>query len=204
MRRKKAVRLLAVIGCSVMILGALSACASGDQAAGNGSAQQEVQTDQEDAAKQQEDETQNNKEQTEEIKPVESSEAEGSESEEVEVSEELMSILKHIHAEVEVGTSGSSLQVVNPTAKLMDWGVAAQEEDAVIRNTVQVYMEGLGSDEQAEFSEQLDFVYDTYQTLLENGQEGYLDDAGYTGDSYPWSDSPIQPIETVHQAAQSI
>lgn len=56
--------------------------------------------------------------------------------------------------------------------------------------------------EQREFTEKFASVYDAYQKLLGPDAEELLEDAGCEDAAYPWSDAPVETIETIYEVVQ--
>lgn len=117
----------------------------------------------------------------------ESADASSSASADAASAEKLTSVLTEIRNDVQVGTAGSSLSAAGPTMALLNWSLMTQADDATITETVNAYLDTLSEDELAEFTEQMQTIDDTYQTLMgddESSRSEYFSDAGVDASNF--------------------
>lgn len=115
---------------------------------------------------------------------------------------DLDKILEEIRADIQPGTAGSSLTSVRVAADLLDWGTKTTLNKEDIKSETVRWLSDKGNEEQLEFSQKLETVYDAYQQLLgENGEE-LLTSSGYNGSGYPWGSSPVEAIEALVDTVQ--
>lgn len=77
-----------------------------------------------------------------------------------------------------------------------------KESTMEIKREVVEWMSEKGNDEQVNFSRKLSSVYEAYQQLLGSDAEKLLVSAGCDDTGYPWSDSPVETIETIIDLVQ--
>ena len=88
---------------------------------------------------------------------------------------DLDKVLEEIRTDIQPGTAGSSLTSVRVAADLLDWGTKTTLNKEDIKNETARWLSDKGNQEQLEFSQKLEAVYDAYQQLLgENGKKSYL------------------------------
>lgn len=91
---------------------------------------------------------------------------------------------------------------VRVAADLLDWGTKTTLNKEDIKSETVRWLSDQGNQEQLEFSQKLEAVYDAYQQLLgENGEE-LLASSGYNGSGYPWGSSPVEVIEVLVDTIQ--
>ena len=91
---------------------------------------------------------------------------------------------------------------VRVASHLLNWGVGTSMGTEEIKSQVLAWLSEKGNDEQVAFSQKLSSVYDAYQELLGSNAEELLASAGGDMSGYPWSDSPVETIETIIDVAQ--
>ncbi len=110
-------------------------------------------------------------------------------------------ILDEIDQTVLVGTAGSSLTAVQGAVKLLDWGVGTGLDAEEIKAATERWLADKDEETKAEFIEKLTSVDNMYQELLKDDAESLLETAGCADAAYPWSDGPVDSIESVMAAA---
>ena len=109
-------------------------------------------------------------------------------------------ILDEINQNTTVGTAGSSLTAVQSAVKLLDWGCATGLDPEEIREATVAWLSDKGNDEQVEFAAKMESVDEAYHKLLGEGAEDLLAAAGCEDSAYPWSSTPIEPVEAIMEA----
>lgn len=111
-----------------------------------------------------------------------------------------MTILDDINENVQVGTTGAYMTAVQAAAKMLDWGTGTGLDSQEIKDATVSWLMDKGNDEQVAFAEKLRSVDDAYHKLLGADAQELLESAGCENTSYPWSDTPVETIETVMDA----
>lgn len=109
-------------------------------------------------------------------------------------------ILDEIDASVTTEVSGSSLPVVQAAVKLMDWGVNTGLNTDEIGDAVSTWL-AAKNENLTEILYKLELVDGVYQRLLTEDAQKLLDYAGCENVEITWASNPIEPIETIMQAA---
>lgn len=109
-------------------------------------------------------------------------------------------ILDEISQNTTVGTAGSSLTAVQSAAKLLDWGCATGLDPEEIKAATVAWLSDKGNDEQVEFAAKMESVDEAYHNLLGEGAEDLLAAAGCEDSAYPWSSTPVEPVEAIMEA----
>lgn len=115
---------------------------------------------------------------------------------------ELTNILDEINTDIQQGTAGTYMNSVRVASHLLNWGVGTSMGTEEIKSQVLAWLSEKGNDEQVAFSQKLSSVYDAYQELLGSNAEELLASAGGDMSGYPWSDSPVETIETIIDVVQ--
>lgn len=92
--------------------------------------------------------------------------------------DQLTTVLDDIGKNVQLGVTGSSLKAVPYAVKLLDWGAASTMTQSEIKSAVAAWLSDKGNDEQVSFSQQMDLIDTTCQTLMGSGARDLLDSAG--------------------------
>lgn len=116
---------------------------------------------------------------------------------------ELIQMLGNIQDNVELGTSGSYMTAVRAASDLMNWGVGTSLTTEQVRKTTIDWLMYKGNDESVEFGNKFAKVYEAYRTLLGSDDKDLLDSAECDNAAYPWSDEPLDTIETIYEAVGS-
>ena len=116
-------------------------------------------------------------------------------------SELQLPILDDIDQNTTVGTAGSFMSAVQSAVKLLDWGIHTGLDPEEVRAATVAWMADRGNDEQVAFAEKLSLVDEAYQKLLTSEAETLLSSAGIEDTERFWTDSPVEPIEAIMQAA---
>ena len=114
---------------------------------------------------------------------------------------ELIAVLEGIQLNVTGGTTDSRMTAVRSAAALLNWGVGTEMTEEEIRSTVIDWMTPKGNDESVDICNKLALVDEAYKELLGDHAKELLDSAGCENAAYPWSDQPVETIETVMTAA---
>lgn len=112
-------------------------------------------------------------------------------------SAELVGLLDEINQDVTTGTTGSYMAAVPIAVKFLNWGVGTEMTTDVISMAVIDWMAPKGNDELVAFSEKMSVIDEIYQALLGEDTKDLLSSAGCDSAPYPWSDQPIETIETI-------
>ena len=89
--------------------------------------------------------------------------------------DQLTTVLDDIEKNVQLGVTGSSLKAVPYAVKLLDWGAASTMTQSEIKSAVAAWLSGKGNDAQVAFSQQMDLIDTTCQTLMGSGARDLLD-----------------------------
>lgn len=115
---------------------------------------------------------------------------------------ELKNVLDEINTDIQPETTGNYMTSIRVASHLLNWGVGTSMGTEEIKREVVEWMSEKGNDEQVNFSKKLSSVYEAYQQLLGSDAEELLNEAGCDDAAYPWSDSPIETIETIIDVVQ--
>ena len=114
--------------------------------------------------------------------------------------DQLTTVLDDIEKNVQLGVTGSSLKAVPYAVKLLDWGAASTMTQSEIKSAVAAWLSGKGNDEQVSFSQQMDLIDTTCQTLMGSGARDLLDSAGCQNVKGGWPVQASDRIEAVLEA----
>lgn len=115
---------------------------------------------------------------------------------------ELKNVLDEINTDIQPETTGNYMTSIRVASHLLNWGVGTSMGTEEIKREVVEWMSEKGNDEQVNFSRKLSSVYEAYQQLLGSDAEELLVSAGCDDTGYPWSDSPVETIETIIDVVQ--
>lgn len=110
-------------------------------------------------------------------------------------------MLDDIEKNVQLGVTGSSLKAVPYAVKLLDWGAASTMTQSEIKSAVAAWLSGKGNDEQVSFSQQMDLIDTTCQTLMGSGARDLLDSAGCQNVKGGW---PVQASDRVEAVLEAV
>lgn len=113
---------------------------------------------------------------------------------------ELVTILNEMEAETDLETSEN--HAVLAAASLMNWGVGTPLTVEQIRKVTEEWMSEKSQEGQSEFTQKFSYIYDAYQKLLGEEAEELLAAANCNYAAYPWSDSPLETIETIAEVVR--
>lgn len=99
------------------------------------------------------------------------------------------------------GAAGSSLKAVPYAVKLLDWGAASTMTQSEIKSAVAAWLSGKGNDAQVSFSQQMDLIDTTCQTLMSSGARDLLDSAGCQNVKGGW---PVQASDRVEAVLEAV
>ena len=109
-------------------------------------------------------------------------------------------ILDEINEAVTVGTSGSSLLVVQEAAKLLDWGENTGLGTDEISDAASTWLAAKNND-LTDCLKKLELVDEAYRKLLTDEARELLDSAGCEDVEITWGSDPVEPVEAIMQAA---
>ena len=109
-------------------------------------------------------------------------------------------ILDEINEAVTVGTSGSSLLVVQEAAKLLDWGENTGLGTDEISDAASTWLAAKNND-LTDCLKKLELVDEAYRKLLTDEARELLDSAGCEDVEVTWGSDPVEPVEAIMQAA---
>lgn len=115
---------------------------------------------------------------------------------------ELTGILDEINTDIKPEADGNEAASIKAAAHLLNWGVGTSLRTDEIKEKTAEWLSDMGDSEQADFSRKLAAVYDSYKKLIGPNAEELLEDAGCEDAAYPWSDSPVETIEAIIEAAE--
>lgn len=115
---------------------------------------------------------------------------------------ELTNVLDEINTDIQPGTAGSDLASIRVASHLLNWGVGTSMGTEEIKKETIEWLSDKGNADQVDFSRKLAYVYDAYKRLLGSNAKELLDEAGCDDAAYPWSDSPVETIETIIDVVQ--
>ena len=109
-------------------------------------------------------------------------------------------ILDEIDRNVTIGTSGSSLLAVQEAAKLLDWGENTGLGTDEISDAASTWLAAKNND-LTDCLKKLELVDEAYRKLLTDEARELLDSAGCEVVEVTWGSDPVEPVETIMQAA---
>ena len=113
-----------------------------------------------------------------------------------------MPVLDEINTDIQLGTAGNGMNSIKVATHLLNWGVeTGMTTDEIKKETIS-WLSDKGNSEQVEFSNKLASVYDAYQKLLGPDAKKLLEQAGCDDAAYPWSNAPVETIETIVEVVQ--
>ena len=118
-----------------------------------------------------------------------------------ESTQALTTVLADIEKNVQVGVAGSSLKAVPYAVKLLDWGAASTMTQSEIKSAVVAWLSDKGNDAQVAFSQQMDLIDTTCQTLMGSGARDLLDSAGCKDVKGGW---PVQASDRVEAVLEAV
>lgn len=115
--------------------------------------------------------------------------------------DQLTTVLDDIEKNVQLGVTGSSLKAVPYAVKLLDWGAASTMTQSEIKSAVAAWLSEKGNDAQVAFSQQMDLIDTTCQTLMGSGARDLLDSAGCQNVKGGW---PVQASDRVEAILEAV
>ena len=109
-------------------------------------------------------------------------------------------ILDEIDRNVTIGTAGSSLLAVQEAVKLLDWGVNTGLGADEISGAASTWLAAKNND-LTDCLKKLELVDEAYRKLLTDEARELLDSAGCEDVEVTWGSDPVEPVETIMQAA---
>ena len=109
-------------------------------------------------------------------------------------------ILDEIDRNVTIGTAGSSLLAVQEAVKLLDWGVNTGLGADEISGAASTWLAAKNND-LTDCLKKLELVDEAYRKLLTDEARELLDSAGCEVVEVTWGSDPVEPVETIMQAA---
>ncbi|MBQ6568783.1 MAG: hypothetical protein IJL87_00850 [Clostridia bacterium] len=104
------------------------------------------------------------------------------------LSSELTAVLKDMHESYFPQTAGSSLTAARLAAQLADLFAKYNPKPEEIKSTVKAYYDTLDAEGKELFAQQINDIAGSFNTISDENALTVLEDAGYTPQSYPWSD----------------
>lgn len=114
--------------------------------------------------------------------------------------DQLTTVLDDIEKNVQLGVTGSLLKAVPYAVKLLDWGAMSTMNQSKIETVVANWLGDQDNDVQAAFSQQMDLIDTTCQTLMGSGARDLLDSAGCQNVKGGWPVQASDRIEAVLEA----
>ena len=111
-------------------------------------------------------------------------------------------VLDEINTDIQLGTAGNGMNSIKVATHLLNWGVETDMTTDEIKKETISWLSDKGNSEQVEFSNKLASVYDAYRKLLGSDAKELLEQAGCDDAAYPWSDAPVEAIETIVEVVQ--
>ena len=115
--------------------------------------------------------------------------------------DQLTTVLDDIAKNVQLGVTGSSLKAVPYAVKLLDWGAASTMTQSEIKSAVVAWLSDKGNDEQVSFSQQMDLIDTTCQTLMGSDARSLLDESGCRDVKGGW---PVQASDRVEAVLEAV
>lgn len=117
------------------------------------------------------------------------------------VTDQLIAVLADVEKNVQVGVAGSTLKAVPYAVQLLDWGAGSTMTQSEIKSAVTAWLSDKGNDAQVAFSQQMDLIDTTCQTLMGSGARELLDSAGCQGVKGDW---PVQASDRVEAILEAV
>lgn len=113
---------------------------------------------------------------------------------------EMKSVLENIRTGITLNREDETRHMITAqAASLMNWAVGTSLTDDEIATICQEYKDEHTKGEIQSLCSMFQLVYEDYLTLLQEGQEQKLADAGCEDAAYPWSSNPISSIELLNE-----
>ena len=110
-------------------------------------------------------------------------------------------VLDYAVNDVQPGSSGCSLRGIKCAAMLLDWAAETPLDADGIASAVETWKSSATEDELAIFSECMDLVASSCESLSQDNAQELLDESGSTDCAYPWSDAAFAAAQSVLSAA---
>ena len=117
------------------------------------------------------------------------------------VTDQLIAVLTDVEKNVQVGVAGSTLKAVPYAVQLLDWGAGSTMTQSEIKSAVTAWLSNKGNDAQVAFSQQMDLIDTTCQTLMGSGARELLNSAGCQGVKGDW---PVQASDRVEAILEAV
>ncbi len=118
---------------------------------------------------------------------------------------ELTAILAEIRDRMHPGTAGSSLTALELGAKLLDWAVLTDADEAEIRTAWEDFIAPLRSMPRQEFALQMGAVSGAVERLRSEDAAALMEDIGGTdGTLFPWEGAAAEKLDALFSAAAEI
>ena len=116
------------------------------------------------------------------------------EPQEPEANAELTALLEKVDTGYHPGTAGCSLVGAGLAGRLLDWYAGSDAGEDTVRATAKAYYDGLDSERQETFGEQLVSVSELSYGLIGENAASLLETAGYEATAFPWSEEAQQTL----------
>ena len=103
--------------------------------------------------------------------------------------------------DVQPGSSGCSLRGIKCAAMLLDWAAETPLDADGIAAAVETWKRAATEDALSLFSECMDLVASSCESLSQDNAQELLDESGSTDCAYPWSDAAFAAAQSVFSAA---
>ena len=110
-------------------------------------------------------------------------------------------VLDYAVNDVQPGSSGCSLRGIKCAAMLLDWAAETPLDADGIAAAVETWKSAATEDALSLFSECMDLVASSCESLSQDNAQELLDESGSTDCAYPWSDAAFAAAQSVFSAA---
>lgn len=118
---------------------------------------------------------------------------------------ELTGILTEIRDRMRPGTAGSSLTALELGAKLLDWAVLTDADEAQIRADAKAFIEPMRTLPRQEFALQMGAVSAAVERLRSEDAAALMEDIGGTeGTLFPWEGAAAEKLAALFDAVAEI
>ena len=110
-------------------------------------------------------------------------------------------VLDYAVNDVQPGSSGCSLRGIKCAAMLLDWAAETPLDADGIAAAVETWKSAATEDALSLFSECMDLVASSCESLSQDNAQELLDESGSTDCAYPWNDAAFAAAQSVFSAA---
>lgn len=109
-------------------------------------------------------------------------------------------VLDYAVNDVQPGSSGCSLRGIKCAAMLLDWAAETPLDADGIAAAVETWKSAATEDELSLFSECMDLVASSCESLSQDNAQELLDESGSTDCAYPWNEAAFAAAQSVFSA----